>query len=305
VVWWGRRFRLPVERGNSFGQAEPPVPPKPLNMTAKELFDAGDLTAAIAKIGDELKNDPADTRRRTFLFEMLCLSGDLDRAAKQLDVIARGGAESEVAVQQYRGALQCEKLRRLCFTDGLRPGLPKNIPAYTDMHLDAINHIRQNRVDEARALLEQAAELRPEVNCAINGDMFDDIRDADDLMAPFLEVFTLNNYSWVPWEMVATVTIPPPKHLRDLIWTPAMVELTIGSLGEVLLPALYAQSYSHTDNQVKLGRATAWRADIEGLALASGQRLLATGDRDWPLLEIREIQCEVPENTNVDTGSAN
>jgi type VI secretion system protein ImpE len=105
--------------------------------------------------------------------------------------------------------------------------------------------------------------------------------------------------------VVASVTIPPPKHLRDLIWAPAAVELTIGSLGEVLLPALYAQSYLHQDNQVKLGRATDWRADVEGLALAAGQRLLATGDRDWPLLEIRDIQCEVPESTNVDTGSAN
>jgi len=274
-------------------------------MTAKELFDAGDLTGAIAKIGDELKNDPTDTQRRTFLFEMLVLAGDLERAGKQLDVISRGGPEAEVAVQQYRGALQCEKLRRLCFTEGLRPGLPKNIPAYTDMHLDALAHIRQNRIDEARSLLEQAAGLRPEVNCAINGEMFDDIRDADDLVAPFLEVFTLNNYSWIPWEMVATVTIAPPKHLRDLIWTPASIELTIGSLGQVLLPALYAQSYLHADNQVKLGRVTEWRGDIEGLALASGQRLLATGERDWPLLEIREIQCEVPESINVDTGSAN
>src|SRR5947208_1110634 len=130
-TWWGIRFtpRLqvvcvwcggagasgyPSNDGVSFGQAEAPAPPEPLYMTAKELFDAGDLPAAIAKIGDELKNDPADTRRRIFLFEMLCLAGDLERATKQLDAIARGGTDSELAVQQYRGAVQCGKLRRLC-----------------------------------------------------------------------------------------------------------------------------------------------------------------------------------------------
>jgi type VI secretion system protein ImpE len=274
-------------------------------MTAKELFDQGDLPAAIAKVGDELKNDPADTKRRTFLFELLCFSGDLDRAGKQLDAIARGGTDSEIAVQQYRSALQAEKLRRLCFTQDMRPGLPNKIPPYTDLHLKAIQLLRENKVDEARTVLEEAAELKPTVNCTVNGEFFEDIRDADDVMGPFLEVFTANNYSWVPWEIVASVAITPPKHLRDLIWTPATVELTIGSLGEVLLPALYGQSYLHADNQVKLGRATDWRADIEGLALASGQRLLATGDRDWPLLEIREIQCEVPETTNADAGSAN
>jgi protein involved in temperature-dependent protein secretion len=56
---------------------------------------------------------------------------------------------------------------------------------------------------------------------------------------------------------------------------------------------------------VKLGRMTDWRSDVEGLALATGQRLLVTGDRDWPMLEIRDIQCEVPETTNVDTSPAN
>jgi type VI secretion system protein ImpE len=266
-------------------------------MTAKELFDAGDLTAAIARIGDELKNDPADARRRTFLFEMLCFAGDLERATKQLDVIARGGADSEIAVQRYRGAIECEKLRRLFFTQGLTPGLPKKVPAYTQMHLDAVGHLRENRIDEARALLEQAADARPLVSCMVNSEPFDDIRDADDLIGPFLEVFTLNNYSWVPWEAVRSVTIAPPKHLRDLIWTPATVELDIGALGEVFLPALYAQSYLHADNQVKLGRMTDWRADVEGLALAAGQRLLVTGDRDWPMLEIRELECESAEDT--------
>jgi type VI secretion system protein ImpE len=226
---------------------------------------------------------------------MLCFAGDLERAAKQLDVLGRDSTESEIAVQRYRGAIECEKLRRLLFTQGLRPGLPKKVPPYTQMHLDAINRMRENHIDEARALLEQAADLRPLVTCRVNGELFDDIRDADDLIGPFLEVFTLNNYSWVPWEAVRSVTIPPPKHLRDLIWTPARVELDIGSLGEVFLPALYAQSYAHGDNQVKLGRMTDWRADVEGLALAAGQRLLVTGERDWPLLEIRELECEGPE----------
>lgn len=265
-------------------------------MTAKELFDAGELTPAIAKIGDELKNDPGDIKRRTFLFEMLCLNGDLERASKQLDAISRGGAESEIAVQRYRSAIECEKLRRLTYTKGLTPGLPKKVPAYTQMHLDALNHIRENRIEEARGLLEQAADARPPVACMINGELFDEIRDADDVIGPFLEVFTMSNYSWVPWESVQSVTIPPPKHLRDLIWAPASVELDIGSLGEVFLPVLYTQSYMHADNQVKLGRMTDWRGDIEGLALAAGQRLLVAGDRDWPMLEIRQIECELAGN---------
>ena len=274
-------------------------------MNAKELFDAGDLSAAIGKVGDELRNDPADARRRSFLFELLCFAGDLERAAKQLDVLARGDTEAEIAVSRYRAALDAEKLRRALFTDGRRPGLPKDVPPYTEQHLAAIVHVREGRVEQARELLEQALETRPAVACNINGENFEDIRDADDLLAPFLEIFTVNNYSWVPWEAVKSITIEPPKSLRDLMWMPATVELHIGPLGEVFLPVLYAQSYLHADNQVKLGRVTDWRADIEGLALASGQKMLVAGDRDWPLLEIRELECERPEKADGNAGAGN
>ena len=162
-------------------------------MTAKELFDAGDLSAAITKVGDELKNDPADARRRSFLFEMLCFSGDLERAGKQLDVIGRGGMDAEIAVSRYRAALEAEKLRRALFTEGRMPGLPKDVPAYTQQHLEAIARMREGRAEEATALLEEAVEQRPSIACEINGERFEDIRVADDLLAPFLEIFSVNN----------------------------------------------------------------------------------------------------------------
>lgn len=274
-------------------------------MTPKQLLDQADLSAAIAKTTEALKNDPANVQNRTFLFELLCFAGDLERAVKQLDALARGDTEAEIAVSRYRSALEAEKLRRQLYTEGRTPGLPKDVPAYTQHHLQAIAKVREGRAEEARALLEQAFEQRPAVACSINGETFDDIRDADDLLAPFLEIFTVNNYSWVPWEAVKSVTIEPPKHLRDLMWMPATVELQIGMLGEVFLPALYAQSYQHADNQVKLGRVTDWRSDLEGLALASGQKMLVAGDRDWPFLEIRQLECERPEQADGNAGAGN
>ncbi len=38
-------------------------------MEAKELLDSGRLTAAIERLGQEVKAHPTDTQRRTFLFE--------------------------------------------------------------------------------------------------------------------------------------------------------------------------------------------------------------------------------------------
>ena len=61
---------------------------------ANQLFQAGKLKEAIEALGTELRNNPDDARRRTFLFELLCFAGDYDRADKQLDLLADAGPNS-------------------------------------------------------------------------------------------------------------------------------------------------------------------------------------------------------------------
>jgi type VI secretion system protein ImpE len=266
-------------------------------MTGKELLDAGDLAGAISQLSAELRIAPRDNAKRTFLFELLCCEGDLDRAAKQLEAIGTESSERDLAVQRYRNVLEGERRRRRVFSDGLAPGLPKKVPDYAHLHLDAVSRILQGQHAEARKLLEDAEASREPVAGTINGDPFDDLKDADDLLGPFLEVIILNNYSWIPWESVRSVTMGAPQHLRDLVWLPAQVELHIGALGEVFLPVLYVDSYRHRDNQVKLGRITDWQTQIENLSLATGQKLLTTEKRDWPLLEVRELTFKGPTGT--------
>jgi len=272
-------------------------------MNGKQLLDSGDLAAAIAQVGAELRAAPEDAAKRTFLFELLCCAGDLDRALKQLDALAAESSERDLAIQPYRNVLEGEKKRRRAFSGGLVPGLPKKIPDYTRLHLEAINRITEGHYAEARALLEEGEAARRPVAGTINGEPFDDLKDADDLIGPFLEVITVSNYSWIPWESVRSVSMEAPRHLRDLVWLPARVELDIGPLGEVFLPVLYVNSYQHHDNRVKLGRMTDWQAATGDLSLASGQRLLMAGERDWPLLEVRELAFEPPGGNDGDTST--
>ena len=58
-------------------------------MNAKELFQAGKLTEAIQSLTVEVRSNPTDPRRRSFLFELLTLAGEFDRAFKHLDVLAQ------------------------------------------------------------------------------------------------------------------------------------------------------------------------------------------------------------------------
>ena len=64
-------------------------------MNARELYQAGQLTEAVQALGAEIRENPTDTKRRTFLFELLSFAGDYDRALKQLDILAQQGPAPE------------------------------------------------------------------------------------------------------------------------------------------------------------------------------------------------------------------
>jgi type VI secretion system protein ImpE len=261
-------------------------------MNAQESFNAGKLSEALAAIGAEIRASPADPKRRTFLFELLCFSGDLDRADKQLEVIAQQGADSDLAVQAYRNALQGETARREVFSGNRIPGLPKQIPDYTGLHIKAVHCLQEGQNSQARLLLEEAVQFYPSLHGQVNGQPFSSMSDCDDVLGPFLEVLVGPNYSWIPWEAIRSVEIMQPKYLRDLVWIPASVVLNIGELGQVLLPCLYPGSYQDSNDQIKLGRMTDWRVDVEGLALGVGQKLLAVDEQELPIAEVRHIEFE-------------
>jgi type VI secretion system protein ImpE len=265
-------------------------------MNPKELLDAGHLAAAIEQLNQEVRTHPSDAHRRTFLFELLCFAGDYPRAERQLDVIAQQETAAEVGVQVYRNVLVAESTRRRLFSEGLRPHFLFDPPAYVQLHLEAISRLREANAVEAEALLETAANARPDLKGQIEGEPFADFRDGDDLLAPVLELIVHNMYIWLPFEQIKQLTIAAPKRLRDLLWIPAQIEAHQGPVGEVFLPVLYADSSQHADERVKLGRMTEWQAAADGLIRGVGQRLFFIDGQDRGVLEVRGLEFAPPAN---------
>jgi protein involved in temperature-dependent protein secretion len=58
------------------------------------------------------------------------------------------------------------------------------------------------------------------------------------------------------------------------------------------VPALYANSHEHTDEQVRLGRATDWKPLGEGLYAAAGLRMFLVDGEERPLFEARAVEFE-------------
>ena len=180
-------------------------------MNAKELFQAGRLgEAAEAQFG-EVRARPTDTAARTFLFELLCFQGELDRAEKQLDVIGQQNADSEWGVQVYHNILAAERARRRLFSDGVAPEFILDPPAYVRLHLDAVNRLREGNRAAAGELLTRSRESRPEIPGEVDGSPTEDFCDCDDLFAPLLELIILRDYVWIAWEQIRELEVSAPN----------------------------------------------------------------------------------------------
>jgi type VI secretion system protein ImpE len=232
-------------------------------MTAAELYRAGKLDEAIEALGPVLRSNPTDVRSRTFLFELLCFAGQYDRAQKQLEILAGGGADAATGSLIYHAVLHAERQRQERFASGEYPA-----------------------VDTGKAPSDLAGTL--------NGQPFESIEDADPRVGARLEVFSAGDILLIPFVNLAQLKMDPPQRLRDLLWAPARLEtgpaLRDMELGEVLMPVLAPLSWRHEDPNVRLGRATVWKEDETGQAVPLGQKMLLVDGEEFPYLEVREIE---------------
>jgi len=258
-------------------------------MNASELFKAGKLPEAVDAQLQEVKAAPADHGKRLFLFELLAFTGDLDRAAKQIDVVNYGEMERDASVLGYRKLLDAEKLRRRLFTEGLEPKFFEDPPPHVQQRLHAVNRLREKNYKEAAELLAQANAAVPNLKGELNGKPFQSLRDCDDLFGGVLEAMAQGLYYWIPLDQVVSIMAGAPKFPRDLLWLPAKLEMAEAT-GDVFLPALYPNSHEHADPLVRLGKSTDWKETEGGPVLGLGLRTFLADDDVVSLLELRQLQ---------------
>lgn len=240
-------------------------------MHARALIRDGKLSEAIASLSAELRDNPMDAQRRTFLFELLCFAGEFDRAEKQLDVLARSGKDAEMGALLYRSALHAERTRQEMFrAEDFPHGGGVGGPA--------------------------------PVAGSLNGRPFSSLTDADPRIGPRLEVYAAGQYTWIPFEQLATVRIKAPERLRDLLWTPAVVRTSPSfkgvDLGEVLIPAVSPLTADFDDEPAMLGRITEWVAGPGDAPVPVGQKVWLVDGEEIPILEVRELDVALPADAS-------
>jgi type VI secretion system protein ImpE len=258
-------------------------------MSAKELLREGKLTQAIDAQVQAVKAAPGDTTARIFLFELLAAAGDWERASKHLDVVASQAPDMATGVASYQATLRAEQVRDALFTTG--QGAPQRMtsePLDAEPYLSALARLRAGDGGEAERRLAEAESARPAQPATVDGKPCDDFRDADDVLAPFLEVIANGIYGWIPFAQIARIEFDEPRFLRDLLWRPAAITLRNGATAAMLVPVRYPGSGQAADDALRLGRATDWRQEGE-VVVGVGQRAFIAGEDLASVLEVGEI----------------
>lgn len=258
----------------------------------KELIRQGNLAEARALLVARLKQQPADTGARTLLFQVLLFLGERDKARQHLEALSRLASEQGPALMLCHSLLHCEAERQrvLAFQ-----ALPSYLPGTPEYFTELYPCFRPGGAEDGQLLEAAAAGRIPQVQGTVNGESFSGLRNADDLPAYALEVYAHDRSLWVPFEAIREILVQPPASLLDLYWLPASVTTWSGLSLNGHLPVLYADSWRHPDPLVRLGRMTDWVAGPGGLVRGAGQQLFLFGERDLPLLEIREVRFTMGE----------
>ena len=187
-------------------------------MGAEELLKEGDLAGSLSALQDHIRSNPAESEGRVFLFQLLAVLGDWDRALNQLNVAGELDSQTLPMVQAYREVLRCEALRDRVFAGDRQPTVFGEPEQWIALVLEAVRVSARGDFGQANELRAQAYEDAPETSGNINGEPFEWITDGDSRIGPFLEALVNGGYYWVPLHRIQKVEVEPPQDLRDLVW---------------------------------------------------------------------------------------
>jgi type VI secretion system protein ImpE len=259
-------------------------------MQAENYLQQGDLPQTLLELQNQIRKQPADPKLRIFLFQLLAVLGQWERALAQLKVLGELDASTLLMVQTYRTAIQCEALRAEVFAGKHTPLVFGDPQQWLALLVEALRLDAEGHIPQAMTLRNQALELAPAASGAIDGTDFAWIADADSRLGPVLEGIVNGRYYWIPFQQIRKIELEAPTDLRDVVWMPAQFTWINGGGASGLIPTRYPGAENSEDNRIRLARKTEWEEIAAGVSRGSGQRLLATDVQDYALLDTRSIQ---------------
>lgn len=265
-------------------------------MDAEDALRQGDIDTAQHLLEGRIREDPTNSAPRIFLFQILALQGNWERALRQLKTLGELDPGTLAMAWCYRNAIQCEILREKVFRGDVTPSIYGEPGEWTALLLESLKLTAGGQPAEGANLRRQAFELAAAIPGVIDNQPFAWIADADSRIGPMLELMLEGRYGWAPVEAIAEVHIEEPTDLRDFVWIPVHIQWRNGGEAHGLMPSRYPYSYRNDDPSLTLARKTLWENCGGEFYQGYGQRMWATDQNEYPLLSCRHIQIQPPED---------
>jgi type VI secretion system protein ImpE len=262
---------------------------------ARELLRNGDPAGALAALQADIRARPEDPKLRIFLFQLLCVLGQWQRALDQLKVAATLDAGALAMAQMYGEAVRCEAIRRDVFAGKRSPMVFGEPEQWLALLIESLLVGAAGEPGRSEQLRQQAFDAAEPSAGVINGEPFSWIADADSRLGPVLEAVINGRYYWVPFSRLSRVTMEAPADLRDVVWMPAQLQFENGGEAVALVPTRYPGTEAATDGLLMLARKTVWDELSADAHRGLGQRLLATDVAEVPLMDLRTLEIHAAE----------
>jgi type VI secretion system protein ImpE len=260
-----------------------------LSEAAEQNLKSGDPLAALARLQEDVRARPSDAKLRVFLFQLLCVVGQWERALNQLKVASELEPLALPMAQMYGDAVRCEAIRDEVFDGKKSPMVLGEPDQWLALLIESRLLAGRGESRHSEELRLRAFEEAPASSGEMDGRPFEWVADADSRLGPVLEAIINSRYYWVPFSRLTKMTMEPPEDLRDLVWAPAHLQFDNGGEALALIPTRYPGSESSEDGSIALARKTSWESIGEEVYRGLGQRIIATDAGETPLLEIRTI----------------
>jgi type VI secretion system protein ImpE len=253
------------------------------------MLKEGRLDEALQGLTARVRGNPADAKARVFLFQLLAVLGQWERARDQLKVSGELDPLNTLMTTAYERALLGERQRAEAMAGRLQPTVIGEPAQWLALLLQALKLGAEGQYPQALSLRGQAFEQAEAVGGDIDGEPFEWIADADPRFGPCLEIIVNGGYALVPFARLKKLEFDAPADLRDKVWAPVQVTWSNGGQAVGFVPCRYPDSERSADSGVVLARRTEWVEPGEDYPVGVGQRMFATDAGEYPLLDIRSI----------------
>ena len=267
-------------------------------MTPEEYLKRGNLSAALEALQNQVRKQPDDPKLRIFLFQLLAVLGQWDRALTQLNVAGDLDDGALAMVIMYREVLNSEAFREQVFQGQRDPVIFGEPRQWIALLLQALKLTATGDDEQAGSIRASAYERAPAVSGKIDGNAFKWISDGDSRLGPVLELIIEGRYLWAPYDQIQAITLESPEDLRDCVWMPAHLQWSNGGESYGVIPTRYPDSQRQEDTLLALSRKTVWEKRGEDAYIGLGQRMLMTDQGEYPLMDARSIEFDASISTD-------